>query len=207
VKMANTGALEGETESKPGEKRKNYKPLTPKQEKFCELVVMGKSHADAYKMAYDSSGYSVESLSATSSGLAAQPRIVLRIAALRLPAEEKFQKYREAWLFRLMGMAMADVRRAFDNHGNPIDIPDLPDDIAPNVAGYEQVEDFEGRGESRARVGYTKKVKLIPPLEAMKLFGEALQWFPSNAGGKLGARVEIKDKDRSIKIELVKAGG
>ena len=106
-----------------------------------------------------------------------------------------------------MGMAFADVRRAFDTHGNAIDIPDLPDDIAPNVAGYEQVEDFSGRGESRERVGYTKKVKLVPPLEAMKLFGEALQWFPSQASAKLGIKAEIKDRDRSIKIEFVKADG
>jgi len=204
--MGNTGGIEGETESNPGEKRKNYKPLTLKQEKFCQGLVMGMSQVEAYKSAYDTTSSNQGSLETSAQSIASDPRIVLRVAALRLPAQEKFQKYREAWLFRLMGMAFADVRRAFDTHGNPIDIPDLPDDIAPNVAGYEQVEDFEGRGESRQRVGYTKKVKLVPPMEAMKLFGEALQWFPSQSGGKLGARVEIKDKDRSIKIELVKAG-
>ena len=122
-----------------------------------------------------------------------------------MPAQEEFQKHRKAWLLRLMGMAFADVRRAFDIHGNPIDIPDLPDDIAPNVAGYEQVEDFSGRGESRERVGYTKKVKLVPPLEAMKLFGDALGWMGGQGIGKFGVKAEIKDKDRTIKIELVSA--
>jgi len=205
--MANTGVIEGETESKPGEKRKNYKPLTPKQEKFCELIVMGKSQVEAYKTAYDTTSSNQGSLETSAQGIASDPRIILRVAALRLPAQEKFQKYREAWLFRLMGMAFADVRKAFDTHGNAIDIPDLPDDIAPSIAGYEQVEDFEGRGESRERVGYTKKVKLVPPLEAMRLFGEALQWFPGQGSGKLGVKAEIKDKDRTIKIVLVKAEG
>ena len=106
-----------------------------------------------------------------------------------------------------MTLAFADVRRAFDTHGNPIDIPDLPDDIAPNVAGYEQVEDFSGRGESRERVGYTKKVKLVPPLEAMKLFGDALGWLGGQGMGKFGVKAEIKDRDRTIKIELVRAEG
>ena len=69
------------------------------------------------------------------------------------------------------------------------------------------MEDFSGRGESRERVGYTKKVRLVPPLDALKLFGEALQWFPGQGSGKVGFKAEIKDKDRSIKIEFVRAEG
>jgi len=183
------------------------KPLTHKQEKFCEGIVLGQTQIEAYRGAYNCANMTRETIDTAAAHAMNDNQIITRIAALRLPAQEKFQKYREAWLFRLMGMAFADVRRAFDNHGNPIDIPDLPDDIAPNVAGYEQVEDFEGRGEARQRVGYTKKVKLVPPLEALKLFGEALQWFPSQSGGgKFGVKAEIRDKDRTIKIELVKAG-
>ncbi len=203
--MANTGVIEGGNEGKIGEKKKNYKPLTVKQEKFCEGLVMGMSQVEAYKSAYDTEGYKNGSLETDAARLAQDPRITLRVAALRLPAQEKFQKYREKWLFRLMGMAFADVRKAFDEHGNCVDIPNLPDSIAPNVAGFEQMEEFEGKGESRVSVGYTKKVKLVPPLEAMKLFGESLQWFPGQGSGKLGLKAEIKGKDRSIKIELVSA--
>jgi len=187
-------------------KRKNYRPLTVKQEKFCELVVMGHSHLEAYKSAYNSSGYKESSLSSVSSALAAEPRITLRIAALRLPAQEKFQKYRQAWLFELMYMAFVDPGDFFDEHGNPIEIPQLPPAARKMLSAFDITEEFTGKGEARQSVGYVRKFKMLSKLDALKLFGEALQWFPSSTGSKLGARVEIKDKDRSIKIELVKAG-
>ena len=204
--MAETEVIPVETRKKSGRNGKNYKPLTLKQEKFCQGLVMGQSQVEAYKNAYNTEGYNGDAgLMVHASRLAADARVVLRVAALRVPAQEEFQKHRKAWLLRLMGMAFADVRKAFDEHGNCIDIPNLPDSIAPNVAGFEQMEEFEGKGESRVSVGYTKKVKLVPPLEAMKLFGESLQWFPGQGSGKLGLKAEIKGKDRSIKIELVSA--
>lgn len=169
--------------------------------------LLGQTQIEAYRGAYNCANMTRETIDTAAAHAMNDNQIITRIAALRLPAQEKFQKYREKWLFRLMGMAMADVRRAFDTHGNPIDIPDLPDDIAPSIAGYEQVEDFSGRGESRERVGYTKKVKLVPPLEAMKLFGEALGWIGGQGIGKFGVKAEIKDRDRTIKIVLVKAEG
>ena len=187
------------------------KHLTSDKEAFCQAMALHSTtdlnQSEVYAQTHDVSTLNHKTICEMASRLMADSKIVARIEELRRPVVERFQVHHEAWLFRLMGMAFADVRRAFDTHGNPIDIPDLPDDIAPNVAGYEQVEDFSGRGESRERVGYTKKVKLIPPLEAMKLFGEALQWFPSNAGGKFGVKAEIKDRDRTIKIELVRAEG
>ena len=204
--MANIKVIDGENQGQPGEKRKNYKPLTLKQEKFCECLVMGMSQVQAYKTAYDTTSSNQGSLETSAQGIANDPRIILRVAALRLPAQEEFQKHRKAWLFELMAMAFVDPGDFFDTHGNPIDIPNLPESARKMLAGFDIVEEFTGKGESKQCVGYVRKFKMLSKLDAMRLFGEALQWFPSNAGGKLGARVEIRDKDRSIKIELVKAG-
>jgi len=97
--MANTKVIDGENQGQPGEKRKNYKPLTPKQEKFCELIVMGQTQLEAYKNAYETEGYKDnEGISSNAARLGADTRVVLRIAALRLPAQEEFQKHRKAWL-------------------------------------------------------------------------------------------------------------
>lgn len=64
---------------------------------------------------------------------------------------------------------------------------------------------FAGKGESRTSVGYVRKFKMLSKLEALKLFGESLGWLGGQGSGKLGLKAEIKDKDRSIKIELVSA--
>jgi len=205
--MAETEIISVETRKKSGRNGKNYKPLTFKQEKFCEGLVMGMSQVEAYKSAYNTEGYNGDAgLMVHASRLAADARVVLRVAALRLPAQEEFQKHRKAWLFELMAMAFVDPASFFDEHGNPLDIPSLPEANRKMLSAFDITEEFTGKGDARQSVGYVRKFKMLSKLEALKLFGESLQWFPSQAGGKLGARVEIKDKDRSIKIELVKAG-
>ncbi len=206
--MANTKVIYGENQGQPGEERKNYKPLTFKQEKFCEGLVMGMSQVEAYKNAYNTDGYNGDAgLMVHASRLAADARVVLRVAALRVPAQEEFQKHRKAWLFELMQMAMVDPGSFFDTHGNPLDIPSLPEANRKMLAGFEICEEFTGKGDARQSVGYVRKFKMLSKLEALKLFGESLQWFPSQAGGKVGFKAEIKDKDRTIKIVLVKAEG
>ena len=74
---------------------------------------------------------------------------------------------------RVERLAFYDVRQMFDNHGNPLDIPDLPDDVAPAVAGFEFEENFlGGKGQEKMAAGYTKKVKLVNPIEACHLYAK-----------------------------------
>ena len=56
-------------------------------------------------------------------------------------------------------IAYADPRQCFGKDGHPIPIPDLDDDTAAAVAGFEHVEEFSGNGETRKLSGYTKKLK------------------------------------------------
>jgi phage terminase small subunit len=81
------------------------------------------------------------------------------------------------FLTRLNQLAYVDVRKMFDQHNNAIDIPDLPDDVAPAVAGFEITEEFEGRGEERKSIGFTKKYKLVDPLAAILGLGKVRGFF------------------------------
>jgi len=76
--MANSKVIDGENQGQPGEKRKNYKPLTPKQEKFCQGLVMGMSQVEAYKTAYDTTTPNAGSLETSAQSIASDPRITLR---------------------------------------------------------------------------------------------------------------------------------
>jgi len=204
--MADTKVIDGENQGNPGEKRKNYKPLTFKQEKFCEGLVMGMSQVEAYKNAYNTDGYNGDAgLMVHASRLAADARVVLRVATLRVPAQEEFQKHRKAWLFELMCMAMVDPASFFDTHGNPLDIPSLPEANRKMLAGFEICEEFTGKGDARQSVGYVRKFKMLSKLEALKLFGESLGWLGEKGMSKFGVKAEVRDKDRVIKIELVSA--
>lgn len=56
--------------------------------------------------------------------------------------------------------AFHDPRRFFDTAGNLKPIADLDDETAAALAGFDVTEEFQGRGEDRERVGFTKKIKL-----------------------------------------------
>ena len=81
------------------------------------------------------------------------------------------------FLTRLEHLAYFDVRKMFDQHNNAIDIPNLPDDVAPAVAGFEITEKFDGRGANRKSIGFTKKVKLVDRLAAQQVLAKVRGFF------------------------------
>lgn len=64
-----------------------------------------------------------------------------------------------AVLRELAALVHIDPRRLFDAEGRLLDPAAWPDDVAKAVASVEVTEEFQGRGESRERTGFTKKVK------------------------------------------------
>jgi phage terminase small subunit len=63
--------------------------LTPKQEKFAQLVASGVNQSDAYREAYDASKMQANSIHVNSAKMVADTKIALRIAELRQPAVEQ----------------------------------------------------------------------------------------------------------------------
>lgn len=72
-------------------------------------------------------------------------------------------------------LAFFDPRRLYREDGSPIPIHELDADTAAAIAGLEVLEAYEGSGENRRFVGYTKKYRLAgkdPSLTALeKYFG------------------------------------
>ena len=64
-------------------------------------------------------------------------------------------------------IAFVDPRKLFRSDGSPKPIEELDTDTAAALAGLEVREEFEGAGENRAFVGYTKKYKLANKLGAL----------------------------------------
>lgn len=102
--------------------------------------------------------------------------------------ERDYQRF----LTRLNQLAYGDVRKMFNQHNNAIDIPDLPDDVAPLIAGFEIVEEFEGRGAERKSVGFTKKFKMVDPLAALLALGKVRGFYSEKVEhtGKNGGPVQ-----------------
>lgn len=68
------------------------KPLTAKQEAFCQAIVKGGlSQADAYRQAYNAKAMKPASVQVAASRLMSNPMVTLRVSALRAPVVEQVQ--------------------------------------------------------------------------------------------------------------------
>lgn len=78
-------------------------------------------------------------------------------------------------LTETMRIAYSDPRRAFRVDGT-LKLPDeWSDDLAAGIASIEVFEEFEGRGEERVQVGWTKKVRFWDKPRSLELLGKHLK--------------------------------
>ena len=146
--------------------------LTGQQEKFAVGVASGKTQADAFREAYPrSKDWKPESVHEKASILASNVKVMSRIAELKERITETGIASAARVLQEATRIALFDPRRLFFDDGMPKPITALDDDTAAALAGLDVVEEFEGSGDDRKFVGYTKKYKVADKNSALeKLF-------------------------------------
>lgn len=176
--------------------------LSPKEEAFCVAVLAGQNPSKAYRTAYQPKRAKAKTVHEMASRLMAKHKVRARLVELLKPVIAKAQMSRERWLDHLANIIEADVRKMFDAHGNPLEISELRENEAAAIAGFEFYEDFEGKGESRKAVGYTKKFKLADRLRALELYGKA-QCYYAEKMVLTGADGQPIEASHNITVEFV----
>lgn len=170
--------------------------LTAKEEKFClEMIKPKANQSDAYRKAFKPKRMKAKTIWEEASRVAANPKVSARIAELMKPLIEEVQVTRAQWLKKMESYYHSDVRKMYDEFGNPIEIPQLGDHEAMLVEGFEFEEQFTkvkkaGGGEDAVPTGYIKKYKLTPKLKAMLEFGKVMGWYVEKSKVDLGASLE-----------------
>ena len=59
------------------------RPLTAKQENFCQAILDNKGHAEAYRVAYDCSNWTSNAVYVQASKMLDNPKVILRIGELK----------------------------------------------------------------------------------------------------------------------------
>lgn len=146
--------------------------LSPQREKFAVAVASGKTQSDAYREAYPGSlNWKPESVHEKASVLAADVKVSARIKELRERAAGEGVASAARVLQEATRIALFDPRKLFREDGSPKPINELDDDTAAALAGLEIIEQFEGSGDDRVFVGYSKKYKVADKNSALeKLF-------------------------------------
>ena len=99
------------------------------------------------------------------------PNISRRIKAAKDITAEMAMMTAADVLREAMRLARFDIRKLYGPDGAPIPIHLLDDETAAAVQAVDVLEEFEGSGEDRVFVGYTKKYKVADKNAALeKLF-------------------------------------
>lgn len=85
-----------------------------------------------------------------------------------LQARDEWEK--ERCLAELRAIMAVDIRDAYNQDGTLKPMREMPPNVAAALQSIETDELFEGHGESREMVGYTRKVKFWDKAKAIELF-------------------------------------
>lgn len=153
-----------------GPRDKPLAKLSPRHEEFCLHRVAGMRLGPAYMAA--GMGRTLKQATKEAWTLEQQPLIQARIAELRAEKFKALHMGVDEILARTAMIARADPRALFDERGNLRPLHELTDEEAAALAGLETVEEFDGTGKNRVKVGDVRKVRLRDPMPAIRLLAE-----------------------------------
>lgn len=158
--------------------------LTPQMERFAREYVVDLDVGAAVLRA----GYSAKDgkVAATKgSHLLRRPDVARLVAELKAKQAERLDVKADDVLRELLRLARVDIGEAFDDDGKLKAIKDIPADVRRAISAVEVDELFEGQGEDREQVGFTRKVKFWDKTRALELLGKHLKLWVE--------RIEVKD--------------
>jgi len=175
--------------------------LTVKQEKFAQNLFIGMTQREAYKAAYNAENMTDKSIDEEACRLAADLKMTSRISELEDELRLRNMVTIEKVVAEYAKLGFFDPRKLFNDNGQPKEIAELDDDTAAAVAGLDIQEVYEGSGEDRKFVGYTKKYKLTDKKSALDSMAKYLGMFTEKVelSGKDGAPIEFEQILKDIK--------
>lgn len=166
---------------KKGTKERKKGVLTPKKERFCQEYLIDFNNTQAAIRC----GYSRKTAYSIGWELLRKPEIQARINELRAKTANEFSITKESLMAELMAIKNAKLEDITDPETGAILPPaKWPEHMKGVISSLESDELFEGRGEDRAVVGFTKKVKLWEKTKAIEILNKMLGF---NAPDKVAA--------------------
>lgn len=167
--------------------------LTIKQEKFVQGLFAGLSQREAYKQAFNCENMKDETIDVKASELANRDKIKVRLGELKNELKSRNMVTAERVMAEYAKLAFFDPRKLFNKDGTPKDITELDDDTAAALVGLDVQDVYDGYGEDRRFIGYTKKYKLSDKRAALDSIAKCLGMFKENVNVNGGILVKIVD--------------
>lgn len=150
--------------------------MTDAQKKFCDEYLIDLNATKAYKVAYPNCKKD-ETANAASSRMLRNVKVQEYISERMKQLEQRTEVTQDMVIKELAKIAFLDIRKLYTENGQLKNIADMDSETAGAISSLETLEEYEGYGNNREKIGDTQKVKLLDKTKALELLGRHLGMF------------------------------
>lgn len=174
--------------------------LTPKQLAFIREYTIDLNATQAAIRA----GYSEKTARQAGAENLSKPDIQAELTKLMEARAQRVEIDADTVLRELLRLARVDLCEAFNDDGSLKPVRDMPEDVRRAISGVDVFEEFQGRGEDREMIGYTKKLRFWDKTKALEMLGRHLKLFSDKLEltGKDGGPIEMEGNARPSPEEV-----
>jgi phage terminase small subunit len=168
---------------------RNADGWTDKERLFAHEYLIDKSKKEAAIRA----GYSEKTAVKIGSEVYNRPHVKAWINERLAEKCQELDVTAERIIQELALIGFANLKGAYNPDGSFKHFPDMPEEVQRVISGMDVDELFEGHGEEREQVGFTKKVRQWDKLKALELLGKNLKMWTDKVEVSERPMVHIKD--------------
>lgn len=152
-------------------------------------------------------GYSARTARRIGYSLLQRPEVSARVDEITRERWTKIHMDGDEVVARLSRLARVDVRDVMSDEGALLDPNALTDQGAAAIAGIEVLEQWEGKGKNRKKVGQVAKVKLRDPTPALRMLAEMHKLLrqPGEGmdalAGAIAERMQARRTQRAVVVD------
>ena len=172
--------------------------MTNAQKRFCDEYLVDLNATRAYKVAY-SRCKKDETASVNGSKLLRNTKVQEYISKQQKEIEKRTEVTQDMVIQELAKIAFLDIRKLYTENGQLKNIADIDSDVAGAISSLETLEEYDGYGDNREKIGDTKKVKVLDKTKALELLGRHLGMF----NDKLDVNIKEKEEKKNTISDIL----
>lgn len=166
--------------------------MTDAQKRFCDEYLIDLNATRAYKVAY-SRCKKDKTANVNGSKLLRNTKVQEYISQKQKEIEKRTEVTQDRVINELAKIAFLDIRKLYTENGQLKNVTDIDDDTAGAISSLETLEEYDGYGDDREKIGDTQKVKLLDKTKALELLGRHLGIFNDKLDLNVKEKAEKKN--------------
>ena len=172
--------------------------MTDAQKRFCDEYLTDLNATRAYKVAYLRCKKD-ETANVNGSKLLRNAKVQEYISEKMKEREKRTEITQDMVIKELAKIAFLDIRKLYTENGQLKNIADMDSETAGAISSLETLEEYEGYGDDREKIGDTQKVKLLDKTKALELLGRHLGIF----NDKIDVNVKEKEEKKNAISDIL----